>query len=351
MQGWDEYEAHFFREAGARAVPNGLAGGSYAPMPWRSCLPAPIMINSDAGAQDPRPIWPPAQPTLAGPAARPPLSIDRYTDLLQLLTGGCEPATGIWKIKHLSDLERSAVRVEDLRAVLAVNGMAGAKGPKQLLLDQMQGLTLASPMCHEVVAPEVIRGDLDTAKAVLQEGLLRAVKWSAPTHINKISAVLARDGFYSYYPLQNISPTGRELHHKQDNNVSVSFTRGEDTGRYAASAPAVVPLDSTGTTEASMPDRNLDIIINSDDDAEAMELQQAQSPETDSLSALVSPPTWLVESVRRLSATSQASTADLNGAEILGWKVGIVLLEPFVHDGGGADPVVDTLEEGIHTGQ
>lgn len=247
-------------------------------------------------APGPRLGWAPGGP--APPQAS--LSLDRYVQLLKLLCGGAHPVSGAWVVRQLGELERGAVRIDDLKGILALNGRAVSGKSKQELLDRMRGLELRA-----LTLGQGGRGG-GSFHTDLDAGLRRALDWVGvgPGQAAAVAADVSRQGFYSCRPLP---------------------------GAPAALAPPRVQRTATSvTTCATIP---------------------AHRPRAVADSPLAHPPpAWLAPAVRDLLRTCQGArdAAGVTGPTLVGRKVALVITEDFTQSGGGGE---DTLVAGVHLGQ
>lgn len=246
-------------------------------------------------APGPRLGWLPGGP---GPP-QASLSLDRYMQLLKLLCGGPDPVTGAWVVRQLGELERAAVRVDDLKGVLALNGRVVSGRGKQEILDRMRSLELRAPMLPHDGGGGAFNNELD-------EGLRRAMDCMGvgPAQAAAVAADVSRHGFYAYRPL--VAPP-------------------------AALAPTKIQRTATSVTTCM---------------TRPMAMPRAVA---DSPLAHPSPP-WLAPAVRELQRTCQGArdAAEVHGEALVGRKVALVLTEDFTQGGGGGE---DTVEAGVHLGQ
>lgn len=292
----------------------------------------------------------------------PSLSLERYLDLVQLLTGGADPATGIGRVKLLSDLERSAVKLDDLKGLLAMNGYAVGGRTKPQLLEAMVGMSLSSPVriAPPPSEPKIVNIDARDASRLLQEGMQRALAFAAPARAAEVSSAIARNGFYACCPLHEaflpgfgapqLRPNLLDIQNNQCPNC-LPFQQPVGGPSLLGAIPLTqaqagigLPAESS-TTVASKPAMNLGYVNDSPDDPMVVEMPEGGQTQVSCA------PDWLHGTVVLLSATSQGSCVVAQGSALVGRKVGIVLLDGFQQGGTEEDATVDTLDPGVHIGR
>ena len=129
----------------------------------------PLHAGPTLGVDEPRPDPCPASNPLgsqgACEAGKPfPMSLERYLEYHSLLTHG----TGT--VKTLNPLEQSLLRAQDLRHVLAVNGLLqGSRFTRKFMLERLKGAKLVLPGEVEASVP-----GCDTEPAPQLSPLVRA---------------------------------------------------------------------------------------------------------------------------------------------------------------------------------
>ena len=292
----------------------------------------------------------------AGGVAACTLSLDRYLDLVQLLTGSAGGEAQ--PVKRLSKLEAGAVTLGDLKQLLAIHGVvgAGSKG-KQELLDLLHGMRLMNPVCimedgDHPAAHATGAAPPHAASAVspsLSEAMLATLGW-VPPQGGALDAALAQQGHFSCYELPQVRVQGWQPHvlQRQDVGQAPDVPSGME---HDAPLPLERRADSQAT-EASRPAQQLAAV--QDSPAPSPPALAAATATASSSAGGGSPPGpeaqqhWLAEGLARVAATSQASLEAAAGRQLLGRKVAIVLAEGFEQ---GGDGIVDSLSPGIHVGQ
>lgn len=353
------------------------------------------------------------------PPTQSKLSLDRYLQLLQLLCGG-QPSTATgaaantWTVRQLGELERAAVKMEDLKKVLAVNGRVISAKNKQDMLDKIAGLQLACPV---LIAPTLstpaaaaasetplaVRNQnplLETAqKHELQQSMQRALQWAdlSPLENTLAAAAISRQGCYSFCPLPEIK---LPLSHISSAEDALAIEEGfQEQG--LGYAPQQQPATSATTfasrpafqhaqiAESSLPSSSFSSPV---DKAAAADVIEKDTEMQDAVlhyhqNSSPCPPEWLISGYKKVAAicvgiknlplekksSRAAATIDtintinspskpiIMGSNLVGRKVALVMAEDFQQGGGGSvegddrtnldDDIIDTVARGIHLGQ
>lgn len=259
------------------------------------------------------------QPRLIATTPQSGLSLDRYLQLLQLLTGGPNPATGTWVVRLLGELERAAVKLEDLKNVLAINGLVAGSKNKQDMLDKMRGIALVAPVCHIPLAttpsppgPSLPEKNTQSGQNELLEGMRRAMEWANLSPAIKTAAANAikQQGFYSYCPLPAIPKPARAPQ-------NTSWEHNVDMHALVGSTPRPVPCAST-TTIASRPAIHMHHVAESPTPDAIM--HEAEQEEANSKHET---PEWLLSSLETLMETCQGSQEIITARALIGRKARI----------------------------
>lgn len=357
----------------------------------------------------PNPAWQGGSQHAKQPSVPPNqsnLSLDRYLQLLRLLCGG-QPSTATgdaaaantWTVRQLGELERAAVKMEDLRKVLALNGRVISAKNKQDMLDKMAGLQLACPLTSAAAeTPLVIRNQsilLEASqKYELQQSMQRALQFAdlSPSENTLAAAAISRQGCYSFCPLPEIKLPSSLLASAEDDSAVGKGLQQQGVGHAPQHQPA-----ASDTTFAARPAFQHAQI------AESSQPSSSSSPVGKAATAYVvekdiemqdtvphhhqnsspSPPEWLISGFKkvadvcvgikslpirkessRAAATTGTNTA-LNspcknytmGSNLIGRKVALVMVKDFQQGGEGAgksnihNSIVDTVARGVHLGQ
>jgi len=338
------------------------------------------------------------------------LSLDRYLQLLQLLCGGqpsaatgAAVAANTWTVRQLGELERAAVKMEDLRKVLALNGRVISAKNKQEMLDKMAGLQLTCPV---LTAPMPTSAAAETPLAIrhqsallepthkheLQQSMQRALQWAdlSPSENTLAAAAISRQGCYSFCPLPEIklpssliSPADDLLAVKEDFQQEVLGYAPQQPAASATTFASRPAFQYAQIAESSLPSPSSSPPIGKAAAADVIEKDtemqdivphhhQNSSP---------APPEWLISGFKKVAAvcvgtkslplekksSRAAATTGINTAEyppsknftvgsnLIGRKVALVMIEDFQQGSEGTgnidDVIIDTVTRGIHLGQ
>eukprot|EP00887_Chlorella_sp_A99_P008091 scaffold12.g8091.t1 len=237
------------------------------------------------------------QPTQ--PPASCSLSLERYADFFQLLTKGSG------RVQPLSELERSVLKMGDLKRVLQVNGCHVGSKTKKEVLDRLAGMQLFSPFC-----PVPGAGSGGGAEQVRLPAA--AATHTAADRHSRPAVPADSDETMVSSPGADEQPWTGSPGVDQQKEQQQKWNAGADT---AAAAGGSVP-------------------------SAAPERQQAPPP----------PPAWLAEGLARMARASQGSSDTVAApGQLVGRKVAFACLEEFRQ--GDAEGIVDVLAAGVHEGQ
>ena len=276
------------------------------------------------GAAPPNQAWPGGQHNVQmkpqATTSQSGLSLDRYLQLLRLLTGGPNPATGKWIVRSLGELERAAVKMDDLKNVLAINGLIAGSKTKQDVLDKMRGMVLLAPVCSSspssLATPAPPDPMLHQNSRDTQTELLEAIQCAmesvdiSPALKTAAADSIKHQGFYSFCPLPN---TQHPLRAPQNPSWDPRAPRLSPNA-FLGSAPRPVPCAST-TTIASRPAIPFNFVADSPpgdaimrEEPHEEEVQMHETPE------------WLLPSLETLLETCQGSQETITGRALIGRK-------------------------------
>lgn len=130
------------------------------------------------------------------------LSLDRYLDLLHTLSRSSNSTSDYCQIRQLNEQESSAIRLDDLKAVLSVAGCSVIARTKLDYLRQMCGMYLASPTCIGIEI-DLDLPDRGSPSSPLLGGIKRGLEWLASGRLGSdVIPVVAQNGYYSYCELE-----------------------------------------------------------------------------------------------------------------------------------------------------